>query len=207
MLWAKQDKPQSSPMPGPLKIETTPEQDSYFRNAKKVDVSPEARFYFDMKVTEPQVLLQKKLQGISQEEILRKNLQIPVEMYLPLPQEIVLYQYGLIRSQSIPFIQTYKPFGLQVPLASIVSFFGLIEDVSPKLQYTLDFDTEVRIVIYSEQALIVAKIFEGHQKSGTYSFIWDGKDDLGRPLPRGDYIGEIFIKNSKVIRKRIRLER
>jgi hypothetical protein len=169
-------------------------------------IPPSARFYADMKMLEQQVLAQKKLAGLSDEEIAKKNMQISPELFLPSAQDLTLYQYGLMQSQSVPFLQIYKPYGLKVPLSSIATFLGFAEDVSPLLEYDLDVETDVKVSIYSEKAILVATIFDGIQAPGHYRYYWNGKDDRGLRLPRGDYIGEIQIGRTKFIRKRIRLE-
>ncbi|MFN3782020.1 MAG: FlgD immunoglobulin-like domain containing protein, partial [Candidatus Kapaibacteriota bacterium] len=155
---------------------------------------------------EQEILRQKKLHGLSEQEIAKKNLQIPQEVLMPLPQEISLYQYGLMQSQSIPFVPIMKPFGAKIPLSSIGSFLGFVEDVSPWLEYDLDVETDVTVAIYNERALMVATIVDKIQPPGHYRYYWNGRDNNGKQLPRGDYIGEIRIGKTKYIRKRIRLD-
>jgi len=193
-------------LPGPSLLRFKAEQDSNYLRAKRLPIPPSARFYADMKMLEQQVLAQKKLAGLSDQEIAKKNLQISPELFLPSAQDLTLYQYGLMQSQSVPFLQIYKPYGLKVPLSSIATFLGLAEDVSPLLEYDLDVETDVKVSIYSEKAILVATIFDGIQAPGHYRYYWNGKDDRGLRQPRGDYIGEIQIGRTKFIRKRIRLE-
>ncbi|MCX7908237.1 MAG: hypothetical protein N2560_01785 [Ignavibacteria bacterium] len=193
-------------MPGPIGIQYLPEQDSAYFRAKRLALPPSARFYADMKLLEREILLQKKLYGLSEQEIAKKNLEISKEFFLPSGQEITMYQYGLMQSQYVPFVPTYKPYGVKVPLSAIGNLLGLSEDVSPWLEYNLDTPAEVRVVVYSERALLVATIVDAFQQPGRYRYYWNGRDDNGKLLPRGDYIGEIRIGNSKFIRKRIRLE-
>lgn len=193
-------------IPGPSLLRFKAEQDSNYLRAKRLQIPPSARFYADMKAVEKEVLRQKKLAGLSEQEIARKNMQISPELFLPSPQEITLHQYGLIQSQSIPFLQTYRPYGLKVPFSTIGSILGLVEDLSPLLEYELDVETEVKVAIYSEKAILIATIVNSVQPPGYYRYYWNGRDDRGKPQPRGDYIGEIQIGRTKFIRKRIRLE-
>jgi len=193
-------------LPGPSLLRFKAEQDSNYLRAKRLSIPPSARFYADMKMLEQQVLAQKKLAGLSDEAIAKKNMQISPELFFPSAQDITLYQYGLMQSQTVPFLQAYKPYGLKVPLSSIASFFGLAEDVSPLLEYDLDVESEVKVAVYSERAILIATIFNGIQSPGRYRYYWNGRDDHGLRQPRGDYIGEIQIGRTKFIRKRIRLE-
>lgn len=193
-------------LPGPIDTKFLPEQDSAYFRAKRLSIPPSARFYSDMKLLEQEIALQKKLFGLTESEIAKKNLQIPREFYLPTGQEITLYQYGLMQSQYVPFLQIYKPYGVKIPLSSIGSLFGLSEDVSPLLEYNLEYVTDVQVSIYNEKGLLVATIVNTIQSPGRYRYYWSGRDDSGRLLPRGDYIGEIRIGKTRFIRKRIRLD-
>lgn len=193
-------------LPGPLNLKFLPEQDSAYLRAKRLTIPPSARLYADMKLLEREILLQKKLYGLSEQEVAKRNLQIPKDFYLPTGQEITMYQYGLMQSQYVPYVSTYKPFGVKVPFSTIGNLLGLNEDVSPWLEYELDVETDVRVAVYSEKALLVATIINTTQPPGRYRYFWNGRDDNGKQLPRGDYIGEIRIGKTKYIRKRIRLD-
>lgn len=159
-----------------------------------------------MKLLEREILLQKKLFGLSDEQIAKKNLQIPQDWFIPSGQERTIYEYGLMQSQYVTGVQIYKPYGVKVPLSSIASLLGLNEDISPWLEYDLDVETDVRVAVYNERALLVATIVNTTQSPGHYRYYWNGRDDTGKLLPKGDYIGEIRIGKTKYIRKRIRLE-
>ncbi len=131
-------------------------------------------------------------------------MELPKQVWEPLPSEATMAQYNIIQSQSVPpYTSGPNPFGLKIPLSSIGQFFGITEDVSPVLQYDLEYRTNVQVVIYSITAIVVATIFEGVQVPGNYKYTWNGRDDMGKRLPPGDYIGEIRIGNSKYIRKHI----
>jgi flagellar hook assembly protein FlgD len=100
-------------------------------------------------------------------------------------------------------MNTYNPYGLKIPLGAIGKLLGLVQDVSPKMAFELDYNAEVEIVIYSVQASVVATIFKGSKKPGYHTYTWNGRNDQGKKMPPGDYIGEIRIGNRKYIRKRI----
>lgn len=194
---------------GPGIIRFTALQDSIFLRAlraKSNNISTDAIFYADLKLLESEVLSMKRIIGATEEDILRKNLELHPENLLPSPVEQTLSQYNLLQSQYIPYVRTYNPFGAKIPLSSISSFLGFVEDVSPVISYSLNTKEEVRVVIYSERAIAVRVLFEGTQASGNYRIIWDGKGNDGQKMPRGDYIGEVRIGSNNLIRKRIRIE-
>jgi flagellar hook assembly protein FlgD len=56
-------------------------------------------------------------------------------------------------------------------------------------------------------AVIIATMFDGIQSPGDFTYTWNGRDDSGRLLPVGDYVGEVRIGKEKLIRKRIYLSR
>lgn len=208
-----QDKSSPVNTPGPITgrptLRFTPFQDTVYSRAlqaKSLNIPPEAIFYADMKFLEAEILRYKKIYGASAEEIIRKNIEFPPEYFLPSPVEQTLYQYNLMQSQFVPFVRTYNPFGPKIPLSTIGALLGLSEDVSPVLYYTLDKEENVKIAIYSERALVVRILYEGRQSAGNYQILWDGKDNEGRRMLRGDYIGEVRIGENKYVRKRIRIE-
>lgn len=131
---------------------------------------------------------------------------IPNEAFNPDPNMIVQRQENLIRAFEVPYARTYNPYGVRVSFADIGRFFGITEDYSGTIQFKVDNYTEVEIVVYSIQAVVVATIFKGHLPAGSYQRTWTGRDENGRKLAPGDYIGEVRIKGDRSIRKRIILK-
>ncbi|MGQ9820063.1 MAG: FlgD immunoglobulin-like domain containing protein [Candidatus Kapaibacteriales bacterium] len=194
---------------GPGIMRFTAMQDSFFLRAlraKSNNIATDAIFYADLKLLESEILILKKIMGANEWEVLRKNLEVNRENFLPSPVEQTLYQYNLLQSQYIPYVRTFNPFGPKIPLSSIGAFLGFVEDISPVISYSIEKNEEVRIVIYSERAVVVRLLFEGTQTQGNYQIVWDGKGNDGQKLPRGDYIGEVRIGSNSLFRKRIRIE-
>ena len=119
---------------------------------------------------------------------------------------IVQREVNLMRAFEVPYARTYNPYGIRVPLSAIGQFLGLTEDYSGAIQFQVENYTEVEIVIYSIQAVVVATIFKGYLPAGTYERTWTGRDENGRKLAPGDYVGEVRIKGERSIRKRIILK-
>lgn len=190
------------PMPGAKDVHSSPLQDSNFARAIRLSIPHSARLANDLRMFSP--LIPTKSDKINRAQSIYNALDLPSEVFRPVPVELTNYQYGIMMSQnSVTGINTYNPFGLKMPISSITGFLGLSEDVSPIIQYTLEYPVQVQVLVYSVNATVVATIFEGRQTAGKYTYTWNGRDDAGKPMPRGDYIAEVRIGNEKFLRKRI----
>lgn len=190
-------------LPGELFFQTTPQQDSAYFRALRTKIPASTRFSLDLKRFESDIRIMEELNKGTPLDIARKNLDLPSEYFIPSPHEFAMYELHQKLSAYVPYIRTSQPFGFKADLADIGKLFGLVEDVSPVLSYDVDTFTDVEVVVYSIQARVVATIFSGRQSPGKYTFTWNVRDDAGRLMPSGDYIGEIRIGRSKFIRKRI----
>lgn len=190
-------------LPGEFFFQTTPEQDSAYFRALRARIPSSTRFSLDLKRFESDIRLMGELNKGTPLDIARKNLDLPSEYFIPSQREFALYELNQKLSTYVPYIRTSQPFGFKANLSDIGKLLGLIEDVSPVLTYEVDTYTDVEVVVYSIQARVVSTIFSGKQSPGKYTYTWNVRDDAGRIMPPGDYIGEIRIGRSKFIRKRI----
>ena len=190
-------------LPGEIFFQTTPQQDSAYFRALRTRIPASTRFSLDLKRFETDIRLMSELNKGTPLDIARKNLDLPSEYFIPSPQEFALYELNQKLSTYVPYIRTSQPFGFKANLSDIGKILGLVEDVSPVLTYEVDTYTDVEVVVYSIEARVVASIFSGKQTPGKYTYTWNVRDDAGRLMPPGDYIGEIRIGRSKFIRKRI----
>ena len=181
----------------------TPEQDSAFKRAMRSKLPKE----LILKQSLEQINFQIEINRLMRDSpwmIARRNLEsIPNEMFEANPVELVQRQQMLQDAQYVPFVQTLPRNAFSMNLQDIGKFMGLVEDNSPTISYTLNTDVEVEIVIYSMNAKVISILYKGDQAIGSYSRTWNGRDDEGKVVPRGDYIGEVRIGNYKYIRKRI----
>jgi hypothetical protein len=193
----------------------TPEQDRAFYDALQISIPPSVRFVYDLQRFSPAWLaLKAQLQKLSPAEAALANINsIPPSLFTPDPREQTAYDYNLAQAFTIPGI--YEPFrrggvgkgGLQIPLSLIGSLLGLVEDVSPSISWVVEQPaTEVEIVIYSIQAMVVARLFRGIMEQGNHTLTWNLLNDRGLRVPRGDYIAEVRVGNGAITRKRIRVE-
>jgi hypothetical protein len=195
----------------------TPEQDRAFYDALQMPVTPLARFQYELKRFSPawmEFLLRIRPQDDLQAA--RESLErVPRSAFEPSGRERTAYDYGIAQAFTVPGI--YEPFkrsggigknGLVTfDYTDVIDFLlGRYEDVSPVVSYAVEDAAEVDVVVYSIQAIAVARLFRGQQMVGSYSLTWDLKDFQGRRVPRGDYVAEVKIGTGGIVRKRIKVK-
>lgn len=193
----------------------TPEQDRNFYEALRTDVSPLARFQYETKRFSAMWMAVQEMQKLSPRDIALANMAVDPRVLEPTPREREAYNYGIAQSFTIPGVfDPYKRYGglpgiggqgISIPLSLIGSLLGLTEDVSPTIRYTVEQPAEVEIVIYSIQAIAIARILKAPQAAGGYSTTWNLLNEAGLRVPAGDYIAEVRIGTLGIVRKRIRV--
>lgn len=181
-------------------------QDRRFHEWLALPLSAQTRFRLDVRrvFDEAFSLPAAKLTA---NEIARQNVNVqslisPLEM-----PEIRDYKEHLSHSFSIPGIKTFGVlpglFG-KGNLGFITDSFH--EDVTPVLRYTLDAPAFVNVSVFSQQAARVRLLFQGHEEIGSYSRVWNGRNDDGFKVATGDYVGIVSIGTKTALRKRIRVD-
>jgi hypothetical protein len=178
-------------------------QDTIYKRALMLHIPTAVRFSHDFKIFSEQRNLERELEKGLPWQIALENLRIRPDIMAPLKQDIVHRQEMINNSLYIPFVPNRITSGLSFDAREVAVFLGLAEDVSPILTFDLKYSEEVEIVIYSIQASVIATIFKGIRQAGSHKFVWNGRDDKGRPVESGDYIGEIRVGNTRFVRKRI----
>lgn len=182
----------------------SPEQDSAYFNDLRLNIPVSSRIELSLDLHSRKIMeriLAEQSKGFFAAQ---SNLaSIPRELFIPSSREKFLYDYNLKMAQTVPFVSNPSDLGLKVPLSDIGAILGITEDVSPVINYKLDYAVEVEIVVYSLNAAVIATLFEGVQPAGNYTITWNGRDDKGRKVPSGDYVAEVRIGKQKFIRKRI----
>lgn len=186
----------------------TAEQDSAFVQALRIPVSAAQRFADAARMFSDVLRYVRPLQREpSPWELAMKTMDVPAAFYLPSEREIVQHRVNIANSMHVPGVLLW-PMGtgnVQIALNDIGRFFGIVEDVSPNIRYSVDVPSNVEIVVYSTQARVIATVYNGFQSPGTYEIVWNGRNDAGRPAPHGDYVAEVRIGTDKIVRKRITL--
>lgn len=182
--------------------EFTAEQDSAYYKAMRTKIPQFTRFSMELQAISEENAYMKEVSK-SQWAIALKNLAaIPAQAFAPDPVDITNQENSIRQSLYVPLVPTYMSSGLRVPLSTISQLLGLSENVSPAITYKLETPTEVEVVVYSLQAIVVQTIFKGNQQSGTHSFTWNLRNDKGKQMPPGDYIIEARIGKYRIVRKR-----
>lgn len=185
----------------------TPEQDSAYVWALQQQLPPLARFQAALRTSaEIWLSLQEQRLPTPWQSALR-NLRLEVNVLMPRGEELVQHWYNLQQAQALPSPLLPRTPGstFAIPLAYLMRFLGLIEDVSPTVRYELSEVEQVQVLVYSAQAVLVATLFDGVQRPGRYSIAWNGRDEHGRSLPPGDYVIEVRMGNGHRFYKRVRL--
>lgn len=183
----------------------SPYQDSVYNRAVRLRIPIAVRLNNDYHLFEKKRQLERELENNLPWQIALENLNFDPEILKPSPQEFVQRQEMIRRSLYVPFMPILRNAGLSIGLQDIGRFFGLVEDVSPVMKFKTEHTEEIEIIIYSIQAVAIARIYKGVLYPGRHTFTWNGRDDKGRPMPSGDYIGEIRIGSTRFYRKKITL--
>ena len=180
----------------------TAEQDSAYYRAMRTKIPQFTRFSMELQTLSKENEYLETASNTSWAIALRNLAAIPAQAFAPDPVDITNHENSIRQSLYVPLVPTYMSSGLRVPLSTISQLLGLSENISPTIAYRLEAPTEVEVVVYSLQAIVVQTIFKGSQQSGNYSFTWNLRNDKGKKMPPGDYIIEARIGKYKIVRKR-----
>jgi hypothetical protein len=70
-----------------------------------------------------------------------------------------------------------------------------------KIEFSLDQATDVSIGVYNLLGEKVRSLLETRQQPGTHHVIWDGKNELGAPMPSGIYFYRLFTGTQTLTKK------
>lgn len=195
------------PFTGQVTTGVTAIQDSSFQRALALKVTARCRFQEALRESSAMFELSTALAPTPSvwERAMANMAMITPEIAAPTSDQVMSHKLNLQNATYVPGVLLY-PMGsgnLQIGLGSIGRFLGIVEDVSPRLVYSVLEPSEVRITIYSASALQARLLYKGIQRPGSYSIEWNGNDDTGHEVVRGDYVAEIAIGQDRIIRKRI----
>ncbi len=185
-------------------IPFTAEQDSAFNIAMRLGLPLRTLINNNLRYSDDIWNMERRLAEDTPWQIALQNIRsIPPEFYRADPVDVVHRQIAIEQSMYVPFMTTYPRYGTKISLEAIGRLLGLVEDFSPEIKYSLDYTSEVEVVIYSISSVVISTLFNGKQTPGSYKLTWNGRDDRGKLMPPGDYIAEVRIGNERFIRKRI----
>ena len=75
-----------------------------------------------------------------------------------------------------------------------------------KIEYSIPSESKIELSIYNIKGQKVKTLIEGNQQSGSYSIIWDGKDENGKPVGTGLYFYKLKTRNKELTKKMLLLK-
>jgi hypothetical protein len=135
---------------------------------------------------------------------MRRNLAMGPDDWRPTRADRAAREAELRRAMDMDFVfpNSYiQLFGIST--GAVFRALGLVEDVTPKIKYTLERTEAVTVKIYNLEAELVATLVNGPQRPGVYDFEWDFLDAEGARVPYGNYVAEVIVGGRLVMRKRI----
>lgn len=181
----------------------SPEQDSMYFQAMRSRIPTSTRFALELLAASKENAFLESL-GDTEWSVAMKNLaMIPKSAYAPLAVDVTNYEMDIQRAFYIPGIRNFRPGTMEIKLSTIGRLLGLTEDVTPTINYTVPATSDVEIVVYSMQAMVLQTMFKGKQRPGSYTLTWNLRDSNGKLMPRGDYVIEARIGNKRIRQKRV----
>ena len=71
------------------------------------------------------------------------------------------------------------------------------------IRYALAEAGEVRLSLYNVSGQLIRTLVDGERAVGSYSVRWDGKDDAGRDVASGVYVGRMEVGGFRTVRKMV----
>lgn len=185
----------------------SPQQDSLYYRALRLNIPLTTRFKFELQYSNIQWELRKEMSKGKSLKYAFKELQKNYpDILMPSEVDVVHREAMITNSFMIPYSTSYFRNGARFQMESVGRLLGITKDYRPIIQYTIDYNAEVQVVVYSVSASVIATVFDGKQKPGNYEIAWNGRDDNGKKMPTGDYIMEVRIGSEKFIRKKVILK-
>ena len=69
------------------------------------------------------------------------------------------------------------------------------------IRYTLSETGAVHLSLYNVSGQLIRTLVEGERAAGSYSVTWDGRDDAGRDVASGMYLGRLEVGGFRSVRK------
>ena len=135
---------------------------------------------------------------------MRQNLAMSPSDWMPTEGERRAREEEIRRGMDMDFVfpNAYVPlFGIST--GAVFRALGLVDDVTPRITYTLMRTELVTVKIYTIEATLVTTLVDGAQRPGVYDFMWDLRDADGKHVRYGNYIAEVIAGGRLLLRKRI----
>ncbi len=113
--------------------------------------------------------------------------------------------------QSYSLIKLGKnDYGITVPSSKISNLRNFPNPFNPTTTISFEFTTEhteiTELMIYNMKGQKVKQLVKGQLSPGEHSFIWDGKDDEGKPVSSSLYLYKIKVGDQEISKKMLLLK-
>lgn len=187
----------------PNAVQFSPEQDSAYVRAMRMNIPLATRFELGLRLSSLNWELREKISEGKTLNFAFKELQEKYpDLLMPSAVDVMHHKINIASSFDVPYTTTFLQTAARLSMQDVSRFLGLTGDYRPIIFYSLDYTAEVQVLVYSISASVVATLFDGVQKPGSYELSWNLRDDNGKKMPAGDYIMEVRVGNAKYIRKR-----
>ena len=115
----------------------------------------------------------------------------------------------LLNLSDIPITDSTAVTEYEEPSSDVPEIYSLTQNYpnpfNPQtvIYYDLPVQSHINISVYNITGQIVATLVDGHRSAGSYSLVWDGKDDNGKRLANGVYVYRLladgFVKTRKMV--------
>ncbi len=185
-------------------IQYSPLQDSMYFNAMRNKMPSSTRFALELLASSKENAFVESMSNTEWSVAMKNLAMIPESAYKPLAVDVANYEAGIMRSFYVPGVPLSNKMGtMQIPLSTVGRLLGLSEDVTPVINYSVTSPSDVEILVYSMQAIVLQTMFKGYQSPGSYTLTWNQRDANGKLMPRGDYVIEARIGNKILRQKRV----
>ncbi len=110
--------------------------------------------------------------------------------------QLILYRYD----------PTATPEGAPVPKLELGQNYPNPFNPTTTFYYEISEPGQVALRIISAGGRVLREVERGHSESGTYHFLWDGRDERGEIMPSGVYFYEVQTGDERQARKMIMLQ-
>ncbi len=193
-------------LPGGSRLNEYPytwQQDTTFYRALRLKISPSARFAIDAERAWANITIFRQGLQESPWHTAMRNMTLRADALRPDPVEVANRQIAIENAMDAGLYRPNATQQLSATFEQIGTVLGLVEDTSPTLSYSVKQTSTVTVVVYSTAATVVATILKKVQQPGSFSVVWNLRDDKGHEMPDGDYVLEARVGDTQVFRKHV----
>ncbi len=74
---------------------------------------------------------------------------------------------------------------------------------STTIKFSLSSTAQTKLVVYSLTGQVVRTLVNGQTAAGVHSVVWDGNDNMGRPVASGVYLYRLTSGTNEMVRRMV----